>query len=108
MCLNVRSRRNRRRVLQRFFHIIKELSHEALVRFCNIDYDREMAIIAEVREGEKRDIELQSNYLCQRVSTSTLFFAHEFDFPHEVRPGDDAHHLSLIHNNQATYVFDGH
>jgi len=38
----------------RFFRIIKELSHEDLVRFCNIDYDREMAIIAEVRDGEKR------------------------------------------------------
>ncbi|MGQ9788259.1 MAG: bifunctional acetate--CoA ligase family protein/GNAT family N-acetyltransferase [Candidatus Hadarchaeaceae archaeon] len=35
----------------RFFRIIKELSHEDLVRFCNIDYDREMAIIAEINEG---------------------------------------------------------
>jgi acetyltransferase len=33
----------------RFFQIIKDLPHEALVRFCNIDYDREMAIIAETR-----------------------------------------------------------
>ncbi len=38
----------------RFFGIIKELSHEDLVRFCNIDYDREMAIIAEVHEGVKK------------------------------------------------------
>ena len=38
----------------RFFQIIKDLPHEALVRFCNIDYDREMAFIAETREGEKR------------------------------------------------------
>ena len=38
----------------RFFGIIKELSHRDLVRFCNIDYDREMAIIAEVREGGKK------------------------------------------------------
>jgi len=35
----------------RFFQIIKDLPHDALVRFCNIDYDREMAIIAETREG---------------------------------------------------------
>ena len=27
-----------------------------LIRFCNIDYDREMAIVAEVKEGEKRRI----------------------------------------------------
>jgi len=38
----------------RFFQVIKDLPHEALVRFCNIDYDREMAFIAETREGERR------------------------------------------------------
>jgi len=38
----------------RFFQVIKDLSHEALVRFCNIDYDREMAFIAETREGDRR------------------------------------------------------
>lgn len=38
----------------RFFRVIRELSHEDLVRFCNIDYDREIAIIAEVREGDRR------------------------------------------------------
>lgn len=27
-----------------------------LTRFCNIDYDREIAIVAELREGEKRMI----------------------------------------------------
>jgi acetyltransferase len=37
----------------RFFQIIKDMPHEALVRFCNIDYDREMAIIAEARKGER-------------------------------------------------------
>jgi len=37
----------------RFFQIIKDLPHEALVRFCNIDYDREMAIIAETRIGDQ-------------------------------------------------------
>ncbi len=41
----------------RFFSIIKDISHEMLVRFCNIDYDREMAIVAELRqEGKKRII----------------------------------------------------
>jgi acetyltransferase len=38
----------------RFFQIIKDLPHDALVRFCNIDYDREMAFIAETREGDRR------------------------------------------------------
>ncbi|MGD0232520.1 MAG: bifunctional acetate--CoA ligase family protein/GNAT family N-acetyltransferase [Syntrophorhabdales bacterium] len=40
----------------RFFSIIKDISHEMLVRYCNIDYDREMAIVAEVRENEKRKL----------------------------------------------------
>ena len=41
----------------RFFRVIKELSHADLVRFCNIDYDREIAIIAERREdGKRREI----------------------------------------------------
>ncbi|MEM4246575.1 MAG: GNAT family N-acetyltransferase, partial [Candidatus Bathyarchaeia archaeon] len=38
----------------RFFHIFKKLAHTDLARYCNIDYDREMAIIAELRQGEQR------------------------------------------------------
>ena len=38
----------------RFFQVIKNIGHEMLIRYCNIDYDREMAIVAEVREGERR------------------------------------------------------
>jgi acetyltransferase len=37
----------------RFFEIIKEMSHEALTRYCNLDYDREIAVIAELQEGNK-------------------------------------------------------
>ncbi|MGA3406663.1 MAG: GNAT family N-acetyltransferase [Candidatus Bathyarchaeia archaeon] len=36
----------------RFFQIIKDLPHDALVRFCNIDYDREMAFIAETTDTD--------------------------------------------------------
>ncbi|HUI85982.1 MAG TPA: GNAT family N-acetyltransferase [Nitrososphaerales archaeon] len=39
---------------RRFFSVIKDMSHDSLVRFCNIDYDREMAFVAEVRENGKR------------------------------------------------------
>ena len=38
----------------RFFHIIKEITHDMLSRFCNIDYEREMAIIAEYTSAGKR------------------------------------------------------
>ncbi len=37
----------------RFFDIIKELSHQKLTRFCNLDNDREVAIIAELQRDEK-------------------------------------------------------
>jgi acetyltransferase len=39
----------------RFFEIIKEMSHDQLSRYCNLDYDREIAIVAEL-PGEKRII----------------------------------------------------
>jgi acetyltransferase len=38
----------------RFFQIIKEITHDMLSRFCNIDYSREMAIIAEYSAGSVR------------------------------------------------------
>lgn len=47
----------------RFFHIIKDMPHETLVRYCNIDYDKEMALVVEldqniegkgIQEEEKR------------------------------------------------------
>ena len=38
----------------RFFYIIKDITHDMLSRFCNIDYAREMAIIAEYTDSGKR------------------------------------------------------
>ncbi len=40
----------------RFFQVIKEMPHETLTRYCNIDYDREIAIVAEVAEDNDRKI----------------------------------------------------
>jgi acetyltransferase len=40
----------------RFFQIIKDTPHEVRVRYCNIDYDREMAIVAELTEDGRRRI----------------------------------------------------
>ena len=37
----------------RFFEIIKELSHEMLTRYCNLDYDREIAIAAELLDSRR-------------------------------------------------------
>jgi GNAT superfamily N-acetyltransferase len=38
----------------RFFQMLKDTPHEVRVRYCNIDYDREIAIVAELMEGGRR------------------------------------------------------
>jgi len=40
----------------RFFQMLKDTPHEVRVRYCNIDYDREIAIVAEIVENGKRNI----------------------------------------------------
>lgn len=40
----------------RFFQIIKDTPHETRVRYCNIDYDREIAIVPEMTENGHRKI----------------------------------------------------
>jgi len=40
----------------RFFNIIKDTPHEVRVRYCNIDYDREIAIVPELTEDGRRKI----------------------------------------------------
>jgi acetyltransferase len=40
----------------RFFQMIKDTPHEVRVRYCNIDYDREIAIVAELTEKDRKRI----------------------------------------------------
>jgi acetyltransferase len=40
----------------RFFQIIKDTPHEVRVRYCNIDYDRELGLVAEMTEEGRRKI----------------------------------------------------
>ncbi len=40
----------------RFFQLVKEMSHDTLTRYCNIDYDREIAMIAEFTRGRRKII----------------------------------------------------
>jgi acetyltransferase len=41
----------------RFYHVIREMSHGMLTRFCNVDYEREIAIIAEyTSNGRRRNV----------------------------------------------------
>jgi acetyltransferase len=41
-------------VRYRFFRVIKETPHEMRTRYCNIDYDREIGIVAEITQNGKR------------------------------------------------------
>jgi len=43
-------------IYYRFFEIIKDTPHEVRVRYCNIDYDREIAIVAELNENGHKKI----------------------------------------------------
>jgi acetyltransferase len=40
----------------RFFQLLRDTPHEVRVRYCNIDYDREVAIVAELNEEGHRKI----------------------------------------------------
>lgn len=40
----------------RFFQMLKDTPHEVRVRYCNIDYDREIAIVAEIVEKGKKKL----------------------------------------------------
>jgi acetyltransferase len=37
----------------RFFSMIKDMPHERLVQYCNLDFDRQIAIVAELRDNKK-------------------------------------------------------
>jgi acetyltransferase len=50
----------------RFFSVISDISHEMLVRYCNIDYDREMAIVAELTEHDRKSIIGIGRIICDR------------------------------------------
>jgi acetyltransferase len=43
-------------VRYRFFNVIKDTPHEVRIRYCNIDYDREIGIVAELGEEGRRQI----------------------------------------------------
>ena len=40
----------------RFFSVIKEMPHETLTKYCNLDYDRQIALVAELQQSPKRII----------------------------------------------------
>jgi acetyltransferase len=49
-------------IRMRFFSLVKTLSRDSLIRLCHLDYDREMALVAVLREGEQSRILGVSRY----------------------------------------------
>ena len=47
---------SQRTIWQRFRYLFKETTHEMATRFCFVDYDRTMAIVAEVGQAELREL----------------------------------------------------
>ncbi|MFH0977699.1 MAG: bifunctional acetate--CoA ligase family protein/GNAT family N-acetyltransferase [Candidatus Woesearchaeota archaeon] len=58
----------------RFFTVIKDISHDLLVRFTQIDYDREISLVAEVEEKRKKKI-IGLVRLVQNLSDSSAEFS---------------------------------
>ncbi len=55
---------------KRFFSVIKDISHEWLTLFCNIDYDRHMALIAETEEKGKKSMIAVARLIMNQDATS--------------------------------------
>ena len=59
----------------RFFSTIKDISHEWLILFCNIDYDRHMAIVAEMEEkGKKKMVGVARLIMNQDMTSGEVAF----------------------------------
>jgi acetyltransferase len=57
----------------RFFSVFRSISHDWLVSYCNIDYDRHIAIVGEIEEEGKRKIIGVARLVVQPDSNSGQF-----------------------------------
>ncbi len=57
----------------RFFNVIKSIDHDMLVRFTQIDYDRELALVAELVEGKNKRLAGVVRYVADSTNTSAEF-----------------------------------
>jgi acetyltransferase len=60
-------------IRMRFFSMVKRLSRDSLIRLCHLDYDREMALAAVLREGERFHIVGVSRYFLDVESGDAEF-----------------------------------
>jgi acetyltransferase len=52
-------------IRMRFFSLVKTLSHDSLIRLCHLDYEREMALVAVLEDGQGPHILGVSRYYLQ-------------------------------------------
>jgi acetyltransferase len=58
-------------IRMRFFGMVKTLSRDSLIHFCHLDYDRQMALTAELQEnGEPRLLGVSRYYLDPETGTA--------------------------------------
>ncbi len=57
----------------RFFGLIKDITHEMLVRYTQIDYDREIALIAELSENKEKKMAGVARLIADPYSESAEF-----------------------------------
>ncbi len=58
---------------ERFYQTIKDITHEMHARFCNIDYDREMTMVGEIREGGKKRLIGIGSFIMEPSGTACEF-----------------------------------
>jgi acetyltransferase len=51
-----------RTIRLRFFSMVRTLTHDALIRLCHLDYNREMALVAALRDGGREQLLGVSRY----------------------------------------------
>lgn len=52
-----------RTIRMRFFSMVRKLTHEALIRLCHLDYNREMALVAMCRDDDSQMLGVSRYYL---------------------------------------------
>jgi acetyltransferase len=62
LIIDLHGRESERTIRMRFFSLVKTLSRDSLIRLCHLDYNREMALAAVLREGEQTRILGVSRY----------------------------------------------
>jgi acetyltransferase len=60
-------------IRMRFFSLVKTLSRDSLIRLCHLDYNREFALVAVLREGEQTKIAGVSRYYLHPESGDAEF-----------------------------------